>query len=475
MRYLFLSLLLVSLLSSCSKDDEQSPNQAPSTFKLLTVANNANGVVLQPTLNWEEAIDPDGDAVTYELYLDKNAKPTTSIKTGLTSAAFKLTTPLAANTNYYWIVVASDTKGAKTESSVFKFTTQSAGASNQAPAAFNLTAPANNAANVALTPTLGWQAATDPDGDAVTYSVYLDQNANPSTAIKSGLTTTNFTLTTALANNTAYYWKVVATDAKGATTASSVYKFTTLAATPATVSLPVKITYKNAGGTAFRTATMTYDSQKRLNKKIIVDQVNPGVNNTQTLSYDNGKITLLLNYDNNPSSPKEKHIYYYNANGMQKEELYYDNVLSWIHEWFYRTDGGKERKIKRASNELYATWYYRFSSTGNIQRAVLDNVHTATEDEEYTFGNYDNKLSSGLPSEYTYVLPYIIMGFPGTNLPTPNNPQVYTKKSLTTGNVINNYTIEYTYNAKNQVTLMKLKNVSNGALIQTRTIEYQEF
>lgn len=470
MRYLFLTLLLVSLLSSCSKDDEQSPNQAPSTFKLLTVANNANGVVLQPTLNWEEAIDPDGDAVTYELYLDKNAKPTTSIKTGLTSAAFKLTTPLAANTNYYWKVVASDTKGAKTESSVFKFTTQSAGASNQAPAAFNLTAPANNAANVALTPTLGWQAATDPDGDAVTYSVYLDQNANPSTAIKSGLTTTNFTLTTALANNTTYYWKVVATDAKGATTASSVYKFTT----PATVSLPVKVTHKNASGTAFRTATMTYDSQKRLNKKIFVDQ-NTSLNETQTFSYDNGKITLISVFPNDPSQSVDKYIYYYNANGMQKEELFLGNVLKYTYEWFYRADGGKERRVRDASNELLETWYYRFSATGNIERAVCDRTHSAHQDFEYTFGNYDNKLRSSVGTQVGYVLPHIILGFNGTNLPLPNNPLSYTKKSLTSGAILENYKIEYTFNSKNQVTLITLKNPSSGAVIKTCGIEYQEF
>lgn len=346
---------------------------------------------------------------------------------------------------------------------------------NQAPKAFNLTAPANNATGIAHLAALSWQAATDPDGDAVTYTVYLDKNPSPTTIVSSGLTTTNYTLTLPLESSTVYYWKVIATDAKGATTASSVFKFTTVASPPPTVSLPVKITYKNAGGTAFSTVAMAYDSQKRLNKMIIVNQTNPEQNNTQTISYENGKITLLLNYDNAPSSPKEKYIYYYNSGGMQKEELYYDNVLSWIYEWYYRADGGKERRVKRASNELYATWYYRFSATGNIERAVLDNVHTLTEDFEHTFGNYDNKLNNPNTSQFSYTMPYIIMGFPGTNLPAPNNPQTFTKKSLATGNVVENYTIAYTYNAKNQVTLMTLKNAATGAVNQTRTIEYQEF
>lgn len=472
MRYLFLSLLLVSLLSSCSKDDEQSPNQAPSTFKLLAVANNANGVVLQPTLNWEEAIDPDGDAVTYELYLDKNAKPTTSIKAGLTSAAFKLTTPLAANTNYYWKVVASDTKGAKTESSVFKFTTQSAGASNQAPAAFNLTAPANNAANVALNPALSWQAATDPEGDAVTYSVYLDKNTNPTTLLKNGLTAASFTPTAALANNTVYYWKVVATDAKGATTASNVFKFTTLAAAPATISLPVKVTYTNASGTVTQTNTMTYDGQKRLSKTVIINNQNANLSVTNTFSYANGKITQVVDWED-AAKPQEKFVFFYDSNGMKNEEWYSGGTLYYTYEWFYRSDGGKERRVKNTSGNLVKTDYYRFSATGNIERVVIDNV--SGEDIECTFSNYDNKLRAISGSILNIAIPSFLLGFNGTNLPAPNNPQAYTYKSLTTGNMIASHTIEHIYNSKNQVTVMKIKRVSDGSLVETRTTEYQEF
>lgn len=158
---------------------------------------------------------------------------------------------------------------------------------------------------------------------------------------------------------------------------------------------------------------------------------------------------------------------------MLKEELYYNNVLAYNYEWFYRADGGKERRVKNYQGVPVVTYYYRCSATGNIERMVVDNV--SGEDLEYTFSNYDNKLRAISGSILNYVIPSFLLGFNGTNLPAPNNPQAYTYKSLTTGNVINNYTIEYTYNAKNQVTLMKLKNVSNGALHQTRTIEYQEF
>ena len=130
MRCLFLTLLFISLLS-CSRDDAPTPNnQAPVAFKLLAVGNNATGVILQPSLNWEVATDPDGDAVTYRVYLDQNSNPSTEIKSGLTTTNFTLTTALANNTAYYWKVVATDAKGATTSSNTFKFTTQPAGASN---------------------------------------------------------------------------------------------------------------------------------------------------------------------------------------------------------------------------------------------------------------------------------------------------------------------------------------------------------
>lgn len=342
---------------------------------------------------------------------------------------------------------------------------------NQPPKAFALTAPANNATNIAVNPALSWQAAIDPDGDAVTYSVYLDQNANPTTVIKSGLTTVSFTPATALANNTAYYWKAVATDAKGATTVSNVFKFTTLATAPATVSLPVKVTYKNASESVTQTNTITYDTQKRISKLIIVNQ-NPNLSVVHTFSYENGKITQIVDWED-AAKPLEKYIYFYDANGMLKEEMYYNNVLIYNYEWFYRPDGGKERRVKDpdAGNSVVQTWFYKFSATGNIERVVWD---TATEDFEYTYSNYDNKLRS-ISIPVTNVMPYILLGFPGSNLPAPNNPLNTTYKSLTTGNVISASTNEYTYNNKNQVTVMKIKDSNSGALKQTRTIEYQEF
>lgn len=235
-------------------------------------------------------------------------------------------------------------------------------------------------------------------------------------------------------------------------------------------SLPVKVTYKNASGTVIQTNTTTYDGQKRISKLVINKNSNPDA--VHTFSYENGKITQVVDW-NDPVKPQEKYIYFYNANGMLKEELYYNNVLAYIYEWFYRPDGGKERRVKDpdAGNSVVQTWYYKFSATGNIERVVWD---TAGEDFEYTYSNYDNKLRSN-SSEASNLIPYVLLGFPGTNLPAPNNPLNATYKSLTTGNMISASTNEHTYNTKNQVTEIKIKDSNTGALKQTRTIDYQEF
>ncbi|CAD0007454.1 hypothetical protein [Flavobacterium chungangense] len=237
-------------------------------------------------------------------------------------------------------------------------------------------------------------------------------------------------------------------------------------------SLPVKVMYKNATGNVIETRNITYDTKKRISKIVIVNQ-NASLNSTQTFIYENGKITQLYDWDDTVK-PLEKFVFFYDANGMKNEELYHNGNIVFATDWFYRPDGGKERRVKNASGVLVTTWYYKFSATGNIVRVVVDKADASQEDFEYTFSNYDNKLRT-MFNTVNNTISFVLLGFSGTNLPVPNNPFNTTYKSLTTGNVISASTNEYTYNTKNQVTIMKLKNSDTGALIETRTIEYQEF
>ncbi len=91
-----------------------------------------------------------------------------------------------------------------------------------APNCSTLTSPANAATGIAVAPALSWAASTGADS----YDVYLDTNANPTTLVGNS-TTTNYTVSSNLALNTTYYWKVVPKNTVGAATGCTVYSFTT--------------------------------------------------------------------------------------------------------------------------------------------------------------------------------------------------------------------------------------------------------
>jgi RHS repeat-associated protein len=90
--------------------------------------------------------------------------------------------------------------------------------------------------------TLGWQGG-DADGDSVTWDIYLGTNSaqvtarDPAVRIGQGLTNPSVQ-TAGLAFLTQYFWRVVATDARGASTLGPVWRFTT-AAVPAPALHPV--------------------------------------------------------------------------------------------------------------------------------------------------------------------------------------------------------------------------------------------
>jgi len=101
-------------------------------------------------------------------------------------------------------------------------------ASASAPGAFSMTNPANSAASVVPTPTLSWASASG----ATTYTVqvytsptFSTNNTFQSTAIPSGTTSI---IASSLSPSTVYYWRVLAVNSVGTTTASGApFSFTT--------------------------------------------------------------------------------------------------------------------------------------------------------------------------------------------------------------------------------------------------------
>lgn len=224
-----LSLVLIALLfpaiNNCKKEE---PNKEPGNISLTTPANNAQNVALSEKLSWQAVVDPDGDAVVYDVYFGTVATPATITSAGQAGTTYAPT--LSANTAYYWKVAARDPDGGTSESSIWSFTTL-----NNGPGATILSAPANAMQNVTLDALLTWQAVTDPDGDAVTYDVYFGTENIPVTIVSTNQA--GNTYTPSLSAHTTYYWKVVAKDPNGGTSQSATWSFSTLNNSPGAVTL----------------------------------------------------------------------------------------------------------------------------------------------------------------------------------------------------------------------------------------------
>ncbi|MCK0158752.1 hypothetical protein MWU65_16285 [Cellulophaga sp. F20128] len=118
------TVFFVIINFACSKDDAVAPNKAPTAFTLKAVTDGAIGVDLKPTFSWNAPIDPDGDTITYQLFMDENSDPTTSIVSSINGASFTVEDRLPLNKKLFWKVVASDTQGNTSSSNTFSFTTR---------------------------------------------------------------------------------------------------------------------------------------------------------------------------------------------------------------------------------------------------------------------------------------------------------------------------------------------------------------
>ena len=103
-----------------------------------------------------------------------------------------------------------------------------------APSPPALVSPDNGAVGVVTDPTLEW----DPSTGATSYQVQVSTDSNFGTTVidHSGITTTSYAVGR-LMNSTTYYWRVNATNSAGASSYSSVWRFTTALTT--TLQIPV--------------------------------------------------------------------------------------------------------------------------------------------------------------------------------------------------------------------------------------------
>jgi hypothetical protein len=196
-------------------------NTAPTAPNTPTPPNGASSQPYNVSLRWN-SVDPDGDALVYDVYFGTSNNLTESerIATGHTASVLSRT-GLTQGTTYYWKVVARDNHNGVTPGPVWTFTTRT----NLSPNRPAQPAPANGAVDVPLNAQLRW-TATDDDADPLTFDLYLGTTSDASTLVASGLTQPLYSGANLTAATT-YYWKIVAKDGQGGSTVGPVWSFTT--------------------------------------------------------------------------------------------------------------------------------------------------------------------------------------------------------------------------------------------------------
>ncbi|WP_169815750.1 SUMF1/EgtB/PvdO family nonheme iron enzyme, partial [Pseudotamlana agarivorans] len=201
-------------------------NTLPTIPNLLSPVNGLTDVNAKPTLSWSKSIDADNDPITYRVFFKEDHPGSDfSFLTETTETSYTISTTLKDYTSYIWYIKAIDGyegANASVSSNTASFIVENY--QNDAPTAFSLSTPQDNATNRGFHVNLSWNASSDADGESITYDVYADANSNPQTLIASNISKTTFLHTFNTYGE--IYWKVVAKDNFGHETTSNIWSFT---------------------------------------------------------------------------------------------------------------------------------------------------------------------------------------------------------------------------------------------------------
>jgi hypothetical protein len=155
---------------------------------------------------------------------------------------------------------------------------------NEAPSTPSLVEPTNNLLCIDNTVDFQWNAATDPEGDAITYQIQVSKN-NQFTEIVQTLNGTETTRSISLEKGVAYYWRVKAIDNKNASSNySSTFQFYTegdgvtnhLPFSPVLVN-PLLNAVEQEATTTLEWTASDVDTNDTLTFDIYLDTVNPPI------------------------------------------------------------------------------------------------------------------------------------------------------------------------------------------------------
>jgi hypothetical protein len=181
----------------------------------------ATGVFISAELIWD-CYDPDGDDLTYDVWLREFPADAVLIADDITEKIFD---PADFNPGqrYDWKVVAQDEHGASTEGEWWIFDTLQG--SNKPPIAPHAPYPPDDITHVPLDVTLTWQCR-DPEDDPIYYDVEMGPAGEFLVEVATDLRRAEFDVTS-LDPDKEYEWRVTATDRRNDPTVGPIWSFTT--------------------------------------------------------------------------------------------------------------------------------------------------------------------------------------------------------------------------------------------------------
>ncbi|MCX6132214.1 MAG: SUMF1/EgtB/PvdO family nonheme iron enzyme [Ignavibacteriales bacterium] len=216
------------------------------SVQLLSPANQAQKVPVDPRLSWSQLLD----ATKYQLqvstspiFVSRIFDDTTLVQTSQQIGM------LQNNTTLYWRVRGKNGAGDGPYSQTWSFTTIVA-----LPSTASLSSPLNSAVSVPITPTCTWGALAA----ATSYHLQVSTTSSFTTAIldDTTLTATSRQLT-GIQNSALYYWRVRGKNDAGYGPFSSSWSFTTIVAAPSAVNL---VSPTNAQAGVLTSPTLSWSS-----------------------------------------------------------------------------------------------------------------------------------------------------------------------------------------------------------------------
>jgi len=202
----------------------KEPNQPPPLAEKSSPTGKGQEEI-DVNLKWKAVVDPDGDSITYTVYLEDKTPPTDVLCANI-EKTFCDPGNLDYEKTYYWKIVPKDSKGAMPAQEIPIWSFQTVEANKPPPLTQNIS-PLHKAEDINITATLEWEAVTDPNGDSVSYQVKLGTDNPPTDIHCSGPNT--ICDPGNLEYETTYYWQVIPMDNNGAVSLEEppVWSFTT--------------------------------------------------------------------------------------------------------------------------------------------------------------------------------------------------------------------------------------------------------